>query len=155
MVDVTTTIAIERPRNEVFEYAANPDHAPEWYVNIKSVTWKTPRPLSIGSKIAFQAQFLGRTLQYVYEIIELIPGGKLVMRTADGPFLMETTYVFEHIGESATRMTLRNRGNPSGFSRLLAPFISLAMRKANQRDLAKLKAVLEPATTTSQQRPAS
>ena len=143
MVDVTTTAAIRCPLSEVFEYAVNPDNAPEWYENIKSVEWKTPKPLSHGSRIAFKAQFLGRTLEYVYEIVELVPEEKLDMRTADGPFLMETTYQFEGIDQATTRMTLRNRGNPSGFSKLVAPFMSLAMRRANRKDLAKVKGVLE------------
>ena len=91
-VDVTTTILINRPKDEVSAYAGDPDKAPEWYVNIRSVAWETPKPLKTGSKIAFKAKFLGRQLAYVYEIIALCPGEKLLMRTADGPFPMETTY---------------------------------------------------------------
>jgi uncharacterized protein YndB with AHSA1/START domain len=115
MVDVTTQIIIKCSQNRVFEYASDPDNAPEWYVNIKSVEWRTQEILAVGSKIAFKAEFLGRQLEYVYEIIEFVPGQKLVMRTADGPFLMETTYIFEKIDDDTTRMTLHNRGNPTDF----------------------------------------
>lgn len=65
------------------------------------------------------------------------------MRTANGPFAMETTYNWETLADSSTRMSLRNRGEPNGFSRLVAPFMARAMRKANEKDLAKLKSVLE------------
>ena len=65
------------------------------------------------------------------------------MRTADGPFPMETTYTWEATPEGETRMTLRNRGNPSGFSRIAAPMMERAMRRATSRDLARLKAILE------------
>lgn len=142
-VDVLTETVISRPPAEVAAYAGDPSNAPKWYVNIKSVEWKTPPPMGIGSRLAFVAQFLGRRLAYTYEIVELVPGRRLVMRTSEGPFPMETTYTWDSEGEGRTRMTLRNRGNPSGFSKLAAPFMAAAMRRANQKDLSHLKAILE------------
>ncbi len=142
-VDVLTEIVIDRPRDRVALYAGNPSNAPEWYVNIKSVEWKTPLPLALGSRLAFVARFLGKRLEYTYEIVELVPGARQVMRTADGPFPMETTYTWQAEGEDKTRMTLRNRGEPSGFSKLVGPIMAAAMRRANRKDLARLKALLE------------
>lgn len=142
-VDVLTSIEIERPCAEVAAYAGDPSHAPEWYANIASVEWLTPPPLALGSRMAFVAHFLGRRLSYTYEVVELEPGAKLVMRTAQGPFPMETSYAWEPLDERRTRMSLRNRGEPAGFSRLVAPFMAAAVRRANRKDLAALKAILE------------
>jgi uncharacterized membrane protein len=142
MVDVVTEITINRPVGEVAAYAGDPTHAPEWYDNITSVQWETPPPLAVGSRVAFVATFLGRTLAYTYELVELIEGERLVMRTAQGPFPMETTYTWSG-SDDATTMTLRNRGEPAGFSKLVAPFMGFAMRRANRNDLAKLKEILE------------
>jgi uncharacterized protein YndB with AHSA1/START domain len=142
-VDVRTETIINTSVEKVFAFTADPDNAPKWYVNIRSAEWRSPKPLFIGSHIAFKAQFLGKQLAYVYEITELIPGQKLVMRTADGPFPMETTYLFERASSTATKMILINRGLPAGFSKLFAPFMSMAMRKANNKDLALLKQILE------------
>ena len=44
-VDVSSEIVIRRPRTEVATYSANPDNAPAWLVNIKTVEWKTPPPV--------------------------------------------------------------------------------------------------------------
>ncbi|QCR31017.1 SRPBCC family protein [Lysinibacillus sp. SGAir0095] len=143
MVDVYTEIIIKQPIEKVSEYAANPDNAPSWYVNIHSAQWQTPKPLKIGSQIAFKAKFLGRELAYVYEIKELIPGEKMVMKTANGPFPMETIYTWEAPDHESTRMTLRNKGIPSGFSKVFVPFMSLMMKRANNKDLQKLKDILE------------
>ena len=142
-VDVLTEVVIRRPLAEVADYAIDPGNAPDWYANIVRVEWETPAPLSVGSRLAFVARFLGRTLAYTYEIVELQPRERLVMRTVQGPFPMETTYTWAAEGDLSTRMTLRNRGQPSGFTGLAAPAMSLAMRRANTKDLAALRALLE------------
>ncbi|MED1470797.1 SRPBCC family protein [Bacillus salipaludis] len=143
MVDVRREIIINSPIDKVARFAGDPDNAPKWYVNIRSVEWKTPKPLICGSKIAFKAEFLGRQLEYTYEIAEYISGQKLVMRTAQGPFPMETTYTWEKLDTVATRMTLRNAGNPSGFSKIFAPIMGKMMKRENQKDLQRLKNILE------------
>jgi uncharacterized membrane protein len=141
-VDVVNTVVINRPVADVSRYAADPDNAPLWYENIKSVEWKTPRPAQVGARIDFVAHFLGRRLAYTYEVVELIPGSRLTMRTPGPPFPMETTYTWED-ESGATRMTLRNRGTPKGFSAWLAPLMSLMVGRANRKDLALLKQRLE------------
>ena len=146
-VDVLTETVIRRPLAVVADYAIDPSHAPEWYTNIFRVEWETPPPLSVGSRMAFVARFLGRILAYTYEVVALEPRERLVMRTAQGPFPMETTYTWAAEGDEATRMTLRNRGTPSGFAGVAAPAMSLAMRRANTKDLAALKTLLENPTT--------
>ncbi len=144
-VDIVTEIVIDRALAEVAAYAGEPDNAPKWYVNIESVEWKTPPPVKVGSRVAFIAHFLGRRLAYTYEIVDLEPNARLVMRTSEGPFPMETTYTWAKTPDGGTRMTLRNRGEPSGFSKLVAPLMATAMRRANRKDLAKLKSMLESA----------
>ena len=142
MVDVKTEIVINKPLHLVSEYTSNPDNTPAWYVNIKSAEWQTPKPLTIGSHIAFIAHFMGKKLSYTYEVVEMTDV-RFVMRTAQGPFPMETTYEWEKVNEQSTKMRLRNCGSPSGFSKLFAPFMSMMMRKANQKDLNLLKEILE------------
>ncbi|KRF32870.1 SRPBCC family protein [Yonghaparkia sp. Soil809] len=141
-VDVLVTEVIRRPVEVVAAYANDPSNAPEWYANISSVEWKTPPPVGVGSEVAFVATFLGRELRYTYAIVERT-AQSLVMRTAEGPFPMETTYRYEALPDGSTRMSLRNRGNPSGFSKVAAPLMRFAMKRATSADLRALKAILE------------
>ena len=144
-VDVVTEIVIARPAEVVASYAADPANAPAWYDNIASATWQTGPPLRTGSRIAFTAHFLGRHLAYSYEVTDYTPAERLVMRTAQGPFPMETTYTWQAIDDRSTRMTLRNRGEPAGFAKLTAPLMAIAIGRANRKDLANLRALLETA----------
>ena len=142
-VDVWTEVVIARPRHEVAAYACDPDNAAAWYEAIKSVEWRSPKPLAVGSQLEFVAQFLGRRLAYTYEVTELVPDERFVMSTAEGPFPMETTYQWEDTPAGDTNMKLGNRGEPSGFSKTAAPLVSFAVRRANRKDLRRLKQILE------------
>ena len=144
-VDVLTEITIARPADAVAAYAADPSNSPAWYKNITSITWETSPPLRPGSRVTFTARFLGRQLGYTYEVTDFTPGQRLVMRTAQGPFPMETTYTWQAIDDGSTRMTLRNRGEPAGFPELTAPLMTIAMKRATRKDLRNLKAILETA----------
>jgi uncharacterized membrane protein len=140
---VVTEVVIGRVRDDVAAYASDPDNATAWYGNIKSVEWQTERPVAVGSRIAFVARFLGRRLAYTYEVFEIEPGRRFVMGTTEGPFPMETTYGFDDAPGGGTRMTLRNRGETPRFSSPATRLISRAMRRANRKDLNRLKRLLE------------
>ena len=142
-VDVVTSVEIARPRTDVAEFATDPENATRWYSNIKDASWETGPPVAVGARMRFVARFLGKTLEYTYEVREHEPGRRFVMSTAEGPFPMETTYEWEDAGAGATRMTLRNRGEPSGFASVAAPLMARAMRRANEADLRRLKELLE------------
>ncbi len=142
-VDVETSVIIDKPRAKVAKFAANPANAPRWYSNIESVEWKTAHRVAVGSRIAFVARFLKKRIAYTYEIVEFVPLERLVMRTFEGPFPMETTYTWKARSPGSTEMTLRNRGEPSGFAKFAGPMMSRSIRKANEKDLAALKDILE------------
>ena len=147
VVDVLTSIEIDVARERLAAFASDPENAPRWYVNIRSVVMQTPPPVTVGSRMAFVAQFLGRRIAYTYEVREMVDGERFVMSTAEGPFPMETTYTWSDTAGGGTRMTLRNRGEPTGFGRLAAPVVARAMRRANLEDLRALKRLMENSTS--------
>ncbi len=142
-IDVTVTIEIDRPRDEVAAYACDPDNDTSWYVNIKDVKWLTDKPAAVGTRVARVAHFLGRKLEYTYVVDELVPGEKLVMRAEAGPFPMVTTYTWEDAGDGRTRMHLNNSGGPGGFFAMASPLLSWQVKSATEKDVALLKRILE------------
>jgi uncharacterized protein YndB with AHSA1/START domain len=142
-VDVLTEIEIARPRDEVAAFASDPANTTSWYRNIREVEWETPPPVAVGSRLRFSARFLGRPLEYTYEVREIEPGRRFVMSTAQGPFPMETTYTWEDALGGGTRMTLRNRGEATGFAAVSARVMARAIHRANNGDLKRLKRLLE------------
>jgi uncharacterized membrane protein len=141
--DVSSEITIERPPGVVAAYVCDPENATIWHGNIRGAEWKSEPLVRVGSRVAFVAEFLGKRLDYTYELVEFEPGEKLVMRSVEGPFPMETSYTFEETRDGYTKVTLRNHGEPTGVSKVMTPMISTAMRAANDKDLAKLKTILE------------
>ena len=148
-INVTISAEIDRPRTEVAAFSADPDNDTSWYVNIRKVEWLTERPVALGTRVARVAHFLGKRIAYTYIVDEWVPGERLVMRTEDGPFPMSTTYAWEDAGDGRTRMSVTNAGGPKGFFGLASPLLARQVRKALEKDLAKLKELLEGAGSAS------
>jgi hypothetical protein len=142
-VDVLTDVVIDRSRHDVAAFVSELENTTRWYKNISSAEWQSEPPLRVGSRLAIAARFLGRELRYTYEVIDVVADERLVMRTEQGPFPMETTYTWEDAPGGKTRMTLRNRGEPTGFGKVAGPAMASAMRRANRKDLDRLKGLLE------------
>jgi hypothetical protein len=142
-VDVEVHTTIDRARAEVAAYCCNPDNVTSWYANIRSVQWETAPPVQKGSRFRFTSQFLGREMAYTYEVVDMVLAERFVMRSDGSPFAMETTYTWQDAQGGATLMTLRNRGEPTGFVGLTAPILATAIRRATGNDIARLKANLE------------
>jgi hypothetical protein len=143
MVDVKTEIIINLPKEIVSEFVSDPGNTPGWCSQIKSVDWNQHAPLRAGVKIVFNEQGTRRYQQYVCEVIEIIPNQKMVMKTRHDNMRMETVIAWRAIDENTTCMTIWNRGIPRALSRIITPFMALAIRNTSRRNLKQLKKMLE------------
>jgi uncharacterized protein YndB with AHSA1/START domain len=143
MVDVRTEIIINLPKEIVAEYVSDPANAPGWCTHIKSVEWNRNAPLRAGVKIVFDERIMRRHQRYVAEVVEIIPGQKLVVKTRNKSMRMETVVAWQAINEDTTRMTVWSRGIPRAFSKMISPFMALAIRNTSRRNLKQLKKMLE------------
>ncbi len=143
MVDVRTEIIINLPKEIVAEYVSDPGNAPSWCTHIESVEWNHDTPLRAGVKIVFDERIMRRHQRYVAEVVEIIPGQKLVVKTRNNSMRMETVVAWQAINEHTTCMTVWSRGIPRSFSKMISPFMALAIRNTSRRNLKLLKKMLE------------
>jgi hypothetical protein len=141
-VRVATETLIARPRAEVAGYAMDPANDRAWIGALTAVRVLTAGPVGVGTRVERVAQFLGRRMEYVNEIVECAPPELLVMRSVKAPFPMTVRYEFEEAG-GGTRVRIRAEGDASGFYRLAGPLLAAAVRRSIAADLARLKHILE------------
>ena len=141
-VDVSSSVLIDRPLLEVYEYSAKPEHAREWYTNLDSVEWPPGRSIAVGSRVKFVAHFLGHHVTSTYEVTDLAPGSLLVVNIVEGPLSFETRYSWERVW-GGTKMTVESRGPAQRFSGFSAGFVTRALRHETRKDLHHLKDILE------------
>ncbi|MFC5130693.1 ATPase [Paeniglutamicibacter kerguelensis] len=107
-----------------------------------SATWLIAPLLSWVPGWRSAPAFLGRTLDYRYEVVEIVPKARLATRTNQGPFPMQTTYTWSD-ARDGTFTTLCNNGEPRGLSVVAGAFMGPMMRPAMRKDLANPTSVLE------------
>jgi hypothetical protein len=142
VTDVTVETLIRRPRGEVAGFATDWRNDPRWIRALTDVRLETDEPFGAGSQVARVASFLGRRMEYVNEVAELVPGERLVMRSVKAPFPMTVTYRWAD-APGGTVMSIRAQGDATGFYRMAGPALSLAVRRGIKGDLEQLKRVLE------------
>lgn len=146
MTDVHVEVTVDRPRAEVARYATDWRNDPEWIGALTEARLFTEPPFGVGSQVSRKAKFLGRSMEYVNEVVEYDPERRLVMRSVKAPFPMTVTYEFEDAG-GGTLMRIRAQGDASGFYRIAGPALSRAVRRGISGDLARLKQKLERSDT--------
>jgi len=140
-VQVQTTIA--RPREAVADYLFDWRNDTTWIGGISEARRADGGGFGVGARVTRVARFLGKRIEYVNEVVELEPGRRLVMRSVQGPFPMRVTYEVDDAAGDGAHVRLRNQGDASRAYRFAGPLLARAVRRATQRDLDRLKRILE------------
>ena len=147
-IDVQAQLLINKPKDDVAEYATNPHNDPLWVSGIIESKMLTEPPLAQGSQVERVASFLGKRIQYILEVVDWEPGTPMGMHSIKGPFPMDVTYEFqEALSESVELGTLARihvKGEASGFFKLASPLLAQAVKRSIGKDLKNLKRIMEP-----------
>ena len=141
-VEAETTIA--RPPAEVFDYLAHGERLPEYVTDFESVEQASAGEPALGTEYRYKMK---RGAQGTFEWTEFQSPSRLAWRgppVKQGPGSMEPSGWWELSDEGAgTRVKFVMTPKPGGLFKLIAPLMSMAMRRNNQMALERLKQRLE------------
>jgi uncharacterized membrane protein len=142
MINIEKTIFINRPQQEVFDFASNPTYLPKWQSQIISTEWTSPEPHGVGSTQRSVARFMGREIESTSEVTELDPPNYFVFKLVGGPLSLEGSMRFVSSG-SGTQMTMGGKMEPGGLFKLAEGLVRKQLEKQFEENLELLKSILE------------
>ena len=109
------------------------DRAADWDPGVESGVMLTSGPPAEGTRFELGVRFLGRTVPVDYEIVELEPGRKVVLRAETRTFRSVDTITVEHDGPSRSVVEYDARLEALGPGRLLEPVLGIVFRRIGDR----------------------
>jgi hypothetical protein len=143
MIDVSTSIEIDRPAADVFAFVAEFPNNPRWQRGQRSCRWTSEPPLRVGSTYDQHARFLGRDMVNSFRVLEHEDGRRVRFASTSGTFPLTITRTVEPLGPSRARFTEHVTGEPGGFFRIAEPLLRALVRRSIARDFPRLKSLLE------------
>jgi uncharacterized protein YndB with AHSA1/START domain len=137
-----TSVRIERPVEEVFDYVSDPLNFPQWNSAVQAVRATSPRAGEVGSAYLMERDLPGGRARNELEIVARERPTEFAIRTTSGP----TPFVYRYRFSSengATAVVLDGTVELEGAARFLAPVASRAVRKGVEDNFAVLKKILE------------
>lgn len=142
MYKFESSIFINRPPQEVFDYCSNPANQPKWQSGVESAEWTSEAPHGPGSTIKTLTNFLGRKIEAELEITSWDPPRQMGLKALGGPIPFENTTILEAQGDG-TLVTQRAQGEFGGFFKLAEGLVGKQAEKTFETSNAALKLLLE------------
>jgi uncharacterized membrane protein len=142
-MDVTSETVIERPIDEVFDYMSKLENVPAWLDGCKKVWVLEGDSEAVGGKVAHLDEFMGREFEAHFEVVEWEPQTRMVFEAVSGPFRGTSEETLEEESDDATLVTIRVKGEPAGFLKMLSFGAKRMAQQQIDRSLENLKEILE------------
>lgn len=142
MIDLETTVEIDRPVVEVFAFVADQTNGPMWQQDLHAVRRLTEGPIGVGTEHEFVRRFAGREVASRNRFVTFEPGRYVEFEIPDGWLSGRASYRTEPRA-GGTALTSRMSFRARGALRLLEPVLYRLMARDSRRDEARLKEILE------------
>jgi uncharacterized protein YndB with AHSA1/START domain len=142
MAEFTVTTFIDRPPQEVFDFATNPANFPKWQSGAVSADWTSEGPVGVGSTMHSVSRLLGRELESDAEITQWDPPNLFGWKFNSGPIKVENTNKLEP-KDGGTLLVQDFQGEVGGFFKIAESLAVKQIQKQVKTDGNTLKKVLE------------
>jgi uncharacterized protein YndB with AHSA1/START domain len=136
---------VQRPRGDVFAYLSHAEHLPEYVTDFASVKQDSDGEPALGTQYSYRMN--RGQVEGTFDWTEFEPQSKLAWHgpaAKSGPGSMEPSGWWELTdADGGTRVKLVMTPEPGGLFKIIAPLMSMGMRKGNARALERLKQRLE------------
>jgi uncharacterized membrane protein len=136
------SIFINRPVQEVFDFATNPDNTPKWQSSVESAEWTSNGPVGVGATWRAESKFLGRKIEATTQVTSWDPPNVNAFKTIGGPVPFENRMTFEAMN-GGTQMSISGSAELGGFFKLAEGLVGKQVEKQIGSDFAALKLLLE------------
>lgn len=137
------TRTIDRPHDEVFEYAADFSNSAEWDPGVDSAKADDPGPVRVGSSYSLEGTFGPSTLPMRYEVLEYEPPNRVVLKGRGEKFDALDTMEFMASGDGSTRISYTAEITLFGPLRFLGPLMNWPLDRMGRKALDGLVDTLE------------
>jgi uncharacterized membrane protein len=149
-IEMATTIKantiINKPVDEVFAYVIDVKTWPRWESGLIKAEKTSDAPLNVGTTFRGMNQALGQRMEWTSEVTNYIPSKSWGQKIVSKGWSTEERLSFEPFQGSTTKFSLVSELEMGGLLRLFAPFVARKMQKQIEKNLVRLKYILEAST---------
>lgn len=143
MIEVSQTIIVNRPPEEVFEFWSDHSNNPQWQQGQRSCIWTSEAPIGVGSTYDQEAAFLGRPIISSFECVEYEPSKRIRMKTTKSSLPLDIIREVSPSPDGGTTLVATIRGEPSGLMKLFNPLTRRMVERNTRQDYQRLQALLD------------
>jgi uncharacterized protein YndB with AHSA1/START domain len=140
MAKIETSVEVNRPVEEVWEYMTDLRNAREWSTEVIDTVYSGP--IQLGASGVDTRRMGRREMKWHWEITGYDPPRQLTL-TYGPPLNAVANFSFEPTNGNGTLVSCTTTLSPTGWMRLISPLIAMEGRKVDQKQFTKVKAILE------------
>ena len=143
MIKVNSSVLIDKPIAEVYDFVTTPENDSKWYLGLESRDHTPGEPPGVGSTSQSDIRFLGMTMTVTWEVIDYERPTRIGVKTVDGPVLVHAGYNFEAVSDGQTKVTVEGEADLKGVFDLAEPLVERMAQRQWDASFENLKDVLE------------